>query len=212
MFDWPFFLGWTRTMSTKAKLTRCEVSKARLIYPSRLMSLIALGSFWLATRRIRTMLWQEGTSWWSYLFSAEREIEKKDIKVSTPLQEDWLLSTSSFSSSDSSYTTITFGIEVSLFPWKWIELEDWSQLSLSPALLQFTKISSRKLQGVDQEMLPQSKKQFGTNAVNGGGSGCSGDSFLVRILALTLSHSLIPYSLSSKPGLKEGMNQKITEK
>ena len=32
-------------MSTKAKLTRCEVSKARLIYPSRLMSLIALGSF-----------------------------------------------------------------------------------------------------------------------------------------------------------------------
>lgn len=50
---------------------------------------------------------------------AEREIEDQERykeEVSTPLQEDWLLSTSSFSSSDSSYT-ITFGIEVELsFP------------------------------------------------------------------------------------------------
>lgn len=47
---------------------------------------------------------------------AEREIEDQERykeEVSTPLQEDWLLSTSSFSSSDSSYT-ITFGIEVEL--------------------------------------------------------------------------------------------------
>jgi hypothetical protein len=140
---------------------------------------------------------------------AEREIEDQERykeEVSTPLQEDWLLSTSSFSSSDSSYT-ITFGIEVELrFPVK------MNRTSRSPALLQFTKISSLKFQGVDQEMLPESKKKFGTNAVSGGGSGCSGDSFLVRLLALTLSHSLIPYSISSKPGLKEGMNQKITDK
>lgn len=89
---------------------------------------------------------------------AEREIEDQERykeQVSTPLQEDWLLSTSSFSSSDSSYT-ITWGIEVELtfFPlnrtsrkidhsWVW-------------ALLQFTKISSLKFQGVDQEMLPES--------------------------------------------------------
>lgn len=38
-------------------------------------------------------------------------------------------------------------------------------------------------------MLPESKKKFGTNAVNGGGSGCSGDSFLVRLLAFLLAKS-----------------------
>ena len=76
-------------MSTKAKLTRCEVSKARLIYPSRLMSLIALGSFWLATRRIRTMLWQEGTSAFLLLFEdpwlKEKSRIKKDIKKRSQL-------------------------------------------------------------------------------------------------------------------------------
>ncbi|KAK8482762.1 hypothetical protein V6N11_055098 [Hibiscus sabdariffa] len=147
-------------MSTKAKLTRCEVSKARLIYPFSKADVTDSSGFILIGYQKDKNYALTGRH--LCLSSpirrplAEREIEDQERykeEVSTPLQEDWLLSTSSFSSSDSSYT-ITF------------------------ALLQFTKISSLKFQGVDQEMLPESKKKFWTNAVNGGGSGCSGDSFL----------------------------------
>ncbi|KAL0298046.1 UNVERIFIED_CONTAM: hypothetical protein Scaly_3074700 [Sesamum calycinum] len=80
---------------------------------------------------------------------AEREIEDQErykSEVSTPLQEDWLLSTSSFSSSDSSYTLL-----------------------------------SSQIPRCGPGNAPESKKKFGTNAVNGGGSGCSGDSFLVAL-------------------------------
>ncbi|KAK8491535.1 hypothetical protein V6N12_057964 [Hibiscus sabdariffa] len=143
-------------MSTKAKLTRCEVSKARLIYPFSKADVTDSSGFILIGYQKDKNYALTGRH--LCLSSpirrplAEREIEDQERykeEVSTPLQEDWLLSTSSFSSSDSSYT-ITFGIE----------------------------ISSLKFQGVDQEMLPESKKKFWTNAVNGGGSGCSGDSFL----------------------------------
>ncbi|KAK8680288.1 hypothetical protein V6N13_109238 [Hibiscus sabdariffa] len=141
-------------MSTKAKLTRCEVSKARLIYPFSKADVTDSSGFILIGYQKDKNYALTGRH--LCLSSpirrplAEREIEDQERykeEVSTPLQEDWLLSTSSFSSSDSSYT-ITFG--------------------------------------VDQEMLPESKKKFWTNAVNGGGSGCSGDSFLLHFHHLHL--------------------------
>lgn len=107
-------------MSTKAKLTRCEVSKARLIYPFSKADVTDSSGFILIGYQKDKNYALTGRH--LCLSSpirrplAEREIEDQERykeEVSTPLQEDWWLSTSSFSSSDSSYT-ITFGIEVEL--------------------------------------------------------------------------------------------------
>ena len=109
-------------MSTKAKLTRCEVSKARLIYPfskadvTDSSGFILIGyqkdkNYALTSRHLRLSS--------PILKTAEREIEEQErYKGLNSTTRDWLLSTSSFSSSSSSYT-ITFDIEVELcFPVK----------------------------------------------------------------------------------------------
>jgi len=93
------------------------------------MSLIALGSFWLATRRIRTMLWQEGTSAFLLLFEdpwlKEKSRIKKDIKKRSQLHYK-KIGCSLLPHSHPRILPIPLLSVLrlnSVFPWKWIELQ-----------------------------------------------------------------------------------------
>ncbi|KAG6467636.1 hypothetical protein ZIOFF_074512 (mitochondrion) [Zingiber officinale] len=158
-------------MSTKAKLTRCEVSKARLIYPFSKADVTDSSGFILIgyQKDKNYALTGRHLCLSSPILRplAEREIEvPKEIKKRSQLHYK--------------------KIGCSLLPHS------------HPRILPIPLLSVLRC-----GPLPESKKKFGTHAVNGGGSGCSGDSFLVTLSdkafrlrtglpVLTISPSVVP--------------------